>query len=155
MILPKEIIAVERIHNDVENFSNQYRDTLYGILSDSKNRTLSASVIQTLLFAQDEFPGFSIIQYELMQNAVKDHYLNPFLYVLDVFGIEDEGTFVTGYLCNGKFQNSDSLSLKKADGRDLPTTCKAILDHPSLVYRVLVDGLRMGQISQGDCLIKV
>ena len=77
------------------------------------------------------------------------------MYILDIFGIEDEGTFVTGYLCNGGFEEFDSLTLQKADGRNLPTMCKAILDHPSLVYRVLVDGLYTGEISQGDCLLKV
>lgn len=155
MSLSKEIIKVEKIRNDIENFSNQYRDTLYEVLAKSQDRTLSASIIQTLRSAQEEFPGFQIVQYDLLIDAVKNHYQSPFLYILDIFGIEDEGTFVTGYLCNGEFQELDSLILQKADGRDLPTMCKAILDHPSLVYRVLVDGLHTGEISQGDCLLKV
>ena len=155
MSLSKEILKVRKIRNDIENFSDQYRDTLYEILANSEDRTLSASIIQTLRAAQEEFPGFQILQYELLIDAVKNHHQSPCLYILDVFGIEGEGTFVTGYLCNGEFEELDSLILQKADGRDLPTTCKAILDHPSLVYRVLVDGLYTGEIAQGDCLLKV
>lgn len=155
MSLSKEILKVRKIRNDIENFSDQYRDTLYEILANSRDRTLSASIIQTLRAAQEEFPGFQILQYELLIDAVKNHHQSPFLYILDVFGIEDEGTFVTGYLCNGEFEELDSFILQKADGRDLLTTCKAILDHPSLVYRVLVDGLYTGEIAQGDCLLKV
>lgn len=155
MSLSKEILKVKKIRNDIEDFSDQYRDTLYEILANSQDRTLSASIIQTLRAAQEDFPGFQILQYELLIDAVKNHHQSPFLYILDVFGIENEGTFVTGYLCNGAFEELDSLILQKADGRDLPTTCKAILDHPSLVYRVLVDGLYTGEISQGDCLLKV
>ena len=155
MSLSKEIVKVEKIRNDIENFSNQYRDTLYEIFAKSQDRTLSASIIQTLRAAQEEFPGLPIIQYDLIRDAVKNHHQSPFLYILDIFGIEGEGTFVTGYLCNGGFEELDSLTLQKADGRNLPTMCKAILDHPSLVYRVLVDGLHTGEISQGDCLLKV
>ena len=155
MSLSKEILKVRKIRNDIENFSDQYRDTLYEILANSEDRTLSASIIQTLRAAQEEFPGFQILQYELLIDAVKNHYQSPFLYILDVFGIEGEGTFVTGYLCNGEFEELNSFILQKADGRDLPTTCKAILDHPSLIYRVLVDGLYTGEIAQGDCLLKV
>ena len=155
MSLSKEILKVRKIRNDIENFSDQYRETLYEILANSEDRTLSASIIQTLRAAQEEFPGFQILQYELLIDAVKNHHQSPCLYILDVFGIEGEGTFVTGYLCNGEFEELNSFILQKADGRDLPTTCKAILDHPSLVYRVLVDGLYTGEIAQGDCLLKV
>ena len=48
MSLSKEIVKVERIRNDIENFSNQYRDTLYEIFAKSQDRTLSASIIQTI-----------------------------------------------------------------------------------------------------------
>ena len=63
MSLSKEILKVRKIRNDIENFSDQYRDTLYEILANSEDRTLSASIIQTLRAAQEEFPGFQILQY--------------------------------------------------------------------------------------------
>lgn len=153
MNLPIEIVKVKEIRNNLDDFSDDYRDELYTILANATNRTLIASIIQTLRIAQDEFPGFPIVYHELIKNNTVSHNTKPFLYILDIFGVDDVGTYVTGYIINGSFGVGDLLLLKKADGRDIPTSCKEISEHPSLISRVLLDELSMGEVAQGDCLI--
>ena len=153
----KHLQKITEIRNNLTQMSDSLRDELYSILKSTKNRTVSAAVIQTLYLAQTEYPGAPILFYGEVHDALlgKHKRSEPYLYVLDIFHIKDKGVIVTGYIIGGEILLGDELSLEKADGRDLHTVCIEISEHPSRVSRVQIGKLAISEVSQGDRLVKL
>ena len=156
MISPAELNEVAAVRANLKGMSNQTTERLFELLSTSNNRTLTAAIIQTLHAAQYDFPGFQILYHGRICDALKCHYPSAvaLICVLDVFGIENKGTFVSGYVVRGEIRPGDDLLLLKADGRDIDTRCLDATTYPSLVTTLRIEDLRMGEISQGDCLVR-
>ncbi|MDP8163314.1 hypothetical protein QJU93_09130 [Pasteurella skyensis] len=151
----KYLQRIAEIRNDLFNMSDQLSDELYSILKQSKDRTVSAAVIQALYIAQTEFAGMPILYFGRISDALADKYEDTTdLYILDIFGVEDVGVFVTGYAIGGEIQLDDKLLLEKADGRDIPVTCTEVTEHPSKSMYLKIDGVALSEVSQGDRLVK-
>lgn len=137
--------------------SDALRDELYSILKSSKNRTVSAAVIQTLYLAQLQFAGAPILFLDGVHDALIKKFKDskPYLYILDIFHIKEQGVIVTGYIIGGQINEKDALSLEKADGRDLETNCIEISEHPSGVAHIKLDKLALSELSQGDRLVAI
>ncbi len=151
----KHLQRVAEIRNDLPNMSDSLSDELYDILQKSKDRTVSAAAIQALYIAQTEFEGMPILYFGRISDALADKYDDTTdLYILDIFGVEDVGVFVTGYAIGGEIQSGDKLLLEKADGRDIPVTCIEVTEHPSKNVCLQIEGVALPEVSQGDRLVK-
>jgi selenocysteine-specific translation elongation factor len=157
MILPIELNEVAKIRSDLENMSSHSTERLFELLSNSKNRVLTSAIFQTLHIAQKEFPGFPVLYFGSVCDAVKHHHphAKALMYVLDIFGVEDKGTWATGYISRGEINPGDELVLLKADGRELTTRCLEMNKHPSQSAMLQLENLSMGEVCQGDCLVKL
>jgi hypothetical protein len=84
------------------------------------------------------------------------------LIVLDIFGVEGKGTIASGVIGTGSVATGDRLLLRKADGRDLRTTVDGVerlrttgkAPAPGESIGVFLRGLSMGEVGQGDSLVK-
>ncbi len=135
-------------------------DRLYQFLRDARGRAVRGAAIQALRALQDASKDAPIL------TGAKLRGLDPAaeksgafrLYVLDVFGIAGKGTIATGIISSGTVAVGQRLILEKADGRDLSTRCVAVdrLDNrpiaPGVSVGVMLEGLAMGEVGQGDLL---
>jgi len=151
-----ELDEVAALRANLRGMSNETTERLFKLLGKSDDRTLTAAIVQTLHAAQSDFPGFPILYHGRISDALQNHHPSAvaLMCVLDVFGVENEGTFVAGYIVRGEINPGDELILFKADGRDIETHCLEKTTHPSLVTTLRVEDLRMGEISQGDFLVR-
>lgn len=148
---------ISEIRANLDDMSVVVKERLFEILSSSTDRAVSAAATQALYIAQAEYPGVTILYYGSMCDALEHQQRNsePSMYVLDIFGVRDVGTFVTGFVIGGEFFPDDKLMLQKADGRDIPIKCISIEVTPAQVSKVELADIAISEISQGDRLVKV
>ncbi len=153
----RKLKRIAEIRNNLDSMSDALRDELYLILKSSKDRVVSAAVIQALYLAQIELENAPILFFGKMHDALIEKYKkeNPYLYILDIFHVKEKGVVVTGYIIGNNIQVNDVLSLEKADGRNLETSCIDINDHPSRVVQIQLSKLAISEVSQGDRLVRV
>ena len=156
MDLPTELQEVAALRANISGMSQESTERLFGLLARSNNRTLTAAIVQTLHAVQHDYPGLPILYHTRICDSLQNYQPSAvaLMCVLDVFGVENKGTFVSGYIVRGDIGPSDELVLLKADGRDMMSRCLDTTTHPSLVTTLLLEDLRMGEVSQGDCIVR-
>ena len=134
---------------------------LSGLLR-SRNRVLRAVAVQSMRKIDDANPGLGLLAPAYFKFTEQD--VTFLMIVLDVFGIKDKGTIATGLVSCGSVAVGDPLVLRKSDGRDVPTVCDGVdvfplgsnADvHPGASIGVRVRALSMGEVGQGDSLVKL
>ncbi len=151
----KNILSkIEKMRQSSDINDNKY---LAEIIFKYDNRVISAAAIQALRKLADDHPTQPVITVELLIDPTNRK--GFCLYVLDVFGIKKVGTIVTGIVSSGELGIGNSLVLRKADGRDIKTEAADIhfmgknrSTKPGNNIGVLLKGISMGNVSQGDAL---
>lgn len=153
------LLAIKKIRyaNDVSPNDTEF---LYECLGRRSHRTVRAAAVQTLKYLQDRYEGAQILLWHRFVDIALDLPQGKefYMYVLDVFGIKEKGTCVSGYVSDGTIKLGQDLILEKADGRDIETVCEDVLNPYSSTIeqgsfvQVFIRNVTMGEVSQGDII---